>query len=299
MQKQNRPTVFQQLWQMTRQDRLPHALLLMGAKGTGKAQCATQLALALLCRHTNTEGMPCQRCDDCHHVTHRRHPNVLWIEPEKPGGPIKVDQVRAIFDFVNQTGLSGEHRFVILHPADKMNLNAAHALLKTLEEPAQGALLILISDQAGHLPATIISRCQRVVFPKPAKEEQLAWMKSQPSRQDLFSSLMLLAESKGNPIESAAQLQHHDPVQLLDFTLTWIVDVLRLQLNDESGHIINQDYVPHLMQLKEKTTLQRNVKLMEYVQQLRKQLCAGIHLNKQMMLEAILISWMECASCFL
>src|SRR3990167_2099211 len=290
-------TEYQKLWQAKRQSRLPHALLFLGEKGTHKARCAEYFARALLCTAVTESGDPCNVCPRCRQVMHNTHPNVLWVQPEEKSTVIKIDQIRAINDFVYQTALQDGMRIVIIHPADALNIMAANALLKTLEEPPKDTLLILISDQRGrHLPATVVSRCQRIVFPSLTKDERLAFLLQQPGRQDLFQTLMQLAEAKSCPVQSAEVLQHHDPLRLLDYFLSWMMDVLRLQLNSEALHVINEDYTDHLIQAKTKTQLKHNVNLMEYIQQLRMQLCDGINLNKQMMLEAIFVRWMECAS---
>ena len=286
---------FQQLWQAKNENRLPHALLFIGAKGTNKGAFADYFTRALLCHDVTAEGASCGQCHACRLLDGRTHPNVLWIEPEKSGAVIKVDQIRDVNDFVNQTSMQGEYRIVVIHSADDMNISAANALLKTLEEPSSGAILLLISDQNGSLPATVLSRCQRVVFPRPDNEQMLAWLANQPSRQDLYQALIHLLEGKCDPIKSAADLQNNDPLQMLDFLLSWIVDVLRLQLNSDSDRVINKDYTQHLMELGQKTQLKKNVSLMEYIQQLRAQLSEGINFNKQMMLESIFIRWMECA----
>src|SRR3990167_9126585 len=290
--------LFQQLWQTKSDGRLPHALLFLGPKGTHKAKCALAFSRALLCETTSVTGESCGICQSCRLAVNRSHPDILWVETDATSKVIKVDQVREVSDFVAQTALRDTMRIVIIHPADKMNLMASNALLKTLEEPPPASLLILISDQQGQMPATIFSRCQRILFPSPTPDEKMAWLSSQPGRQDLFQILTRLIDNNGCPVQSAESLQQHDPMALLDFLLSWIVDVLRLQLNSESDRLINKDYLSHLMQVRQKTQLKLNVKLMEYIQHLRTQLFTGVNLNKQMMIEAILMRWMESASCF-
>lgn len=285
---------FQLLWRAKNDNRLPHALLFTGLKGTHKAALAQGFCAALLCQQVTAQGKPCGQCQSCRLIAGRVHPNVLWVEPEKAEVAIKVDQIRAVNDFINHTSLQGEHRIVIIHPADEMNISAANALLKTLEEPSTGALLILINDQRGRLPATILSRCQRVLFPPPTRDQALVWLTNQPSRLDLFQTLIRLAEGKGDPIKSASELQNNDPLQLLDCFLSWVVDLLRLQLNSDSDNLINKDFSQQLMELKQKTQLKKNIKLMEYVQHLRTQLCEGINFNKQLMLESLFIEWIGC-----
>ena len=158
---------WQQLLQAKSQQRLAHAMLFTGLPGIGKAIFAQHFSSALLCQKLNPDGNPCDRCHSCRLIAGRAHPNMLWLEPEKPGQAIKIDQVRDVSEFISQTSLQGDYRIVIINPADDMNTNAANALLKTLEEPSSGAHLILISNQNERLPATILSRCQRVVFQRP------------------------------------------------------------------------------------------------------------------------------------
>lgn len=296
MTQETQSQPFQQIWQAKLANRMPHAVLFIGQKGTHKAKTADLLSRALLCQHVTSQGEPCGHCHSCQLSVGRTHPNVLWIEPEKEGAAIKVDQIREVGEFINQTSFQGEYRVVIIHPADNMNINAANALLKTLEEPSSGALLILISDQNGHLPATILSRCQRVVFPQVDKEQAQSWLASQPSRQNLFQVLLQLSQGKADPLKSASELQNNDPLQLLDFFLSWVVDLMRLQLNGGTDGLINKDYLDDLLHLKQKTELKNNIKLMEYTQNLRTQVTEGINFNKQLLLETLFIHWMEWAN---
>src|SRR5690348_7730311 len=87
------------LWHAKESNRLPHALLFVGIPGTGKMQFADNFARALLCQESITEGA-CYRCHACRLITGKSHPNVLWVEPEKDGHAIKVDQIRAVNEFI-------------------------------------------------------------------------------------------------------------------------------------------------------------------------------------------------------
>src|SRR5579872_5278359 len=226
---------WQHLVRLKHEHSLPHALLLTGLAGTGKVEFANSFTHWLLCQTPAANNMPCLQCHHCRLITGKTHPNVLWITSEKKGQAIKVDQIRYVTEFINQSALQGDYRIVIIHPANAMNINAANALLKTLEEPSTGSLLILISDQLRGLPATILSRCQRIIFPSPHSEEALPWLKKQlqqseidpvfllklangapcaalqfiqddvlPSRQKLLQSLFLLHQKQGNPVKLAA-----------------------------------------------------------------------------------------------
>lgn len=322
---------WRQLWQAKCEQRLPHALLFSGIPGTGKAQFADGFSRALLCQHSPSSpdvrdnNYYCDTCHACRLIAGRAHPNVLWIEPEKDGHTIKIDQIRVVADFINQTSLQGEFRIVIINPANYMNVNSANALLKTLEEPSSGAILILVSDQSAKLPATILSRCQRIVFPRPQAEQAMNWLRQElPNenhelllrlahgaplaarqlvdneilniRQDLFAALYALGGKQGDPVKSAAKIQDNDPLRLLDFMLGWMMDLLRLQLSGDEGRIINSDYLEQLNDLRQRTQINNNARFMQYLQQLRGQISAGLNLNKQLILETVLIKWMGCAS---
>lgn len=316
---------WQQLWRLNKEQCLPHALLLTGIKGTGKAIFAHNFCRALLCQQVSDDGVSCGNCHACRLIEGRAHPDVLWIEPEKPGAAIKIDQIRTISEFVNQSALEGKYRVIIINPAHQMNVNACNALLKTLEEPTPGAILILISEESERLPATILSRCQRVLFPRPDKITALHWLvphlpetslapdlllnlvngaplaalallqdDMMVVRADLFRVLYSLNQKQTDPLKAAVQLQTVDSVPLLDFLLSWVMDLVRLQLEGGEEGILNKDYKNQLMELTQRTQLQKNVQFMEFLQQLRAQICAGINLNKQLMIENALIKWMEC-----
>lgn len=313
---------WQQLQTAKAQQRLPHALLLLGLNGTGKTVFADAFSRMLLCEQPQEKRLPCNTCHSCRLIIGKSHPNVMWVEPEKEGQAIKVDQIREVSEFVQQSSIQGEYRVVVISPASNMNVNAANALLKTLEEPSNGAILILISHQSQGLPATILSRCQRIVFPIPAKKTSLQWLKSQTedaelllnlangaplaalqlkdseklvARNTLFTGLASLSKKQSDPLKFAAALQSEEPLMLIDFMLTWVVDILRLQLQD--AHITNQDYQAVLSELAARLQVDKASQFMVYLQQVRHQLYLGLNMNKQLLLENVMLRWMECLPC--
>jgi DNA polymerase-3 subunit delta' len=324
---------WQQIWRAKQENRLAHALLVAGVGGTGKAQFVESFVRAYCCKHSKTTASDCVPTDECschacRLIKGRAHPNVLWIEPEKIGSAIKVDQIRDISDFINQTSLQEEYRIVIVNPADEMNINAANALLKTLEEPSPGSILILISNHPAQLPATILSRCQRIIFPRPDKALALTWLNKQLSshnkkseikhdgelllrlahgaplaamqlvkneilsaRTHLFQTLYSLSQKQTDPIQAAAKIQDLEPIAFLDFMLTWIMDLLKLHLGCAKDEIINQDFAPQLITLQHQGFLNATKNYMNYLQHIRGQIQMGINLNKQLMIENVLIRW--------
>ncbi|MEP1594728.1 MAG: DNA polymerase III subunit delta', partial [Halieaceae bacterium] len=116
-------------------DQLPHALLLAGPEGLGKAVFATALSRLLLC-HEPVDGLNCGHCSACNLSANGSHGDFRWLAPEEKSRLIKVEQVRSATDFVSRTASYGARKVLVLQPADAMNASSANALLKCLEEPA-------------------------------------------------------------------------------------------------------------------------------------------------------------------
>ena len=143
-------------------NRLPHAFLFIGPRHAHRLEFAMRLIALLLCEGSHK---PCGTCSACLFIMNANHPDIHRIGPEAPATVIKIDQIRRLQLDVYQTPIRGNRRFVIIEPLDKMNTAAANALLKLLEEPPSHTLFILLAEQTYGLPATILSRCQRSVFP--------------------------------------------------------------------------------------------------------------------------------------
>lgn len=284
---------YQALWRAKSEDRLPHALMFVGVKSSGKSELADYFSRALSCDQTSADGAPCDRCAKCQMAIARTHPDILWIQPDKPGAAIKVEQVRAIADFTQQTSFAGSKRMVIIHPADSMNISAANALLKTLEEPSAGSYLVLINDQNGRLPATIASRCQRFTFQAPDKATRFASVSESTERKKIFQALIAALDAKNDRIKLAADFAKSESLELLDYILSFLSDLLKVQLGGELSEVFNRDYADSFASIQSRTTPGANVQLMEYVRQMRGALCKGVNFNKQLLLESIFGRWGE------
>ena len=187
---------WQHLTELRIAGRLPHALLLAGPPGIGKMRFAEALSYSLLCDQSGQETA-CGDCKQCQ-LCLSGHPDLKIIEPEEGARQIKVDQIRAVIHFLSQTSHAGGYKIVLLKPAETMNINAANAVLKSLEEPTENSLLILVSDMPGSLMPTIRSRCQLLYFPVPAANDVLAWLTPFTANEGLASQLLL--EAAGQPL---------------------------------------------------------------------------------------------------
>lgn len=164
------------LLERSRQGRLPHAILLAGAHGIGKRPFSHWLAEALLCRQNESNG-PCGQCESCLQIQAGAHPDYRRLEPEGANAAIKVDPIRDLVAWLQLTAGRNSYRVAVLEQADTMNRNAANSLLKTLEEPAENAVLILTATRSGALPATIRSRCQTINLKLHDRPAAVNWLR--------------------------------------------------------------------------------------------------------------------------
>jgi len=171
-------------------DRAPHALLVTGPPGIGKAAFALTLA-----RHVLGRG---GRLPSDLEAT----PDFRRVAPDEPGKAIVVDQVRALSEFIALTSAGGGYKFVLVDPADALNTNAANALLKTLEEPPPRSTLVLVTARPSLLLPTIRSRCQVIALSAPEPAAARAWLEARSGAPDAVGAA--LAVRRGSPGGAAA-----------------------------------------------------------------------------------------------
>lgn len=238
---------------LTEKSRLPHALLLRGREGIGKMVFASALAQALLCESPEPTGIACGLCAACHWFEAGSHPDYRQIEPEhlaesseeqgsdkKSGLHIAIEPIRALPDFIGISSHRGGLKVVVIHPAESLNVNAANALLKSLEEPPAQTVFLLVSHRPNSLLPTIKSRCQHIVLPAPTHQSALAWLKTQGSANPELG----LAQTGNSPL-AALQIDTEEYWQLRD---AFLKGIARLSFDPLAlAEQLRDTPVPHLV----------------------------------------------------
>ena len=174
-------------------DRLSHGLLIHEAPGAGGDWLAKWIASLVLCQ--NAAEAPCGSCRGCHAVAMRQHPDLVVLQPIEESKQIRIEQIRELSDELALTAHQGGYKVAVITPADTLNRFAANALLKTLEEPPARTLLMLVVTQPSRLPATILSRCQRVRVRAPGRKEAVSWLEASRGPGDWNAVLDTLGEA--------------------------------------------------------------------------------------------------------
>lgn len=183
---------------------LAHGLLLHGEGGLHKRALARTMAAALLCSARGADGMACGQCRGCVLLRAGNHPDLVEVMPVD-SAQIKVDQIRELSERLSKRPQIAAVQVAVIEPAERMNVAAANALLKTLEEPAGDTYLILVSDRIGRLPATIRSRCQRIAL-YPAGGADSARALADAAGADARQAALALAIAGGDPELAEAML---------------------------------------------------------------------------------------------
>jgi DNA polymerase III subunit delta' len=261
--------------------RLPHAILFHGPAGIGKADFIEAFAQALLCEDVRPDGHACGACASCGWFAQGNHPDYRRVRPEAleddvpaaegddapaeekktktktASKEIKIEQVRALADFMNISTHRQGLRVVVLYPAEALNMPASNALLKTLEEPPPGTVFLLASNGLDRLLPTILSRCRKFALPMPDHAQTLAWLEAQGvndadgwlreqggaplaaltqaetgSREELDGLLQVLAQpSVDAALRSADKLSKAPLASLVAWQQRWLYDVFSYKLS--------------------------------------------------------------------
>ncbi len=307
---------WEQLQNYRQQNRLPQALLMIGQKGIGKLQLAKVFAFSLFCEQPQQNFLACGHCSSCRLALAQTHPDLIEMQPEEEGKNITIAQIRQLNERLALKPQFETPRVVLIYPADNLNNAAANGFLKCLEEPSERTMIILISEKLQKLPATIISRCQKLLFPKPEKDSVINWLNQQgvvqhidillhlaqgspllaanyakenyiQQRFDCFSTWIDVLEQKTLPIVVAENWQKLPESLLLTWLISWVADLIKRHANIAPSHLINPDFFQHFQKLSFSPNVKKLYALYDLLLLNRQRIDTQI--NKQLLFEELLI----------
>lgn len=309
-----------------RADRLAHSTLLWGESGLGKIEFVSSFSGLMLCRQPTAERA-CGNCKSCLLVKNSSHPDLQLLAPEAGSKEIKIDQVRAVTEFINRTSHAGGAKIVIIDQAHRLNNSAANALLKTLEEPSNHSYLFLITELPSRLKPTIRSRCQRLQFTAPVTEICRGWLLERlpadvvdsvapaagnrpllalelaasgtvASRQEFIAALTALSRARMPiqvPVNLAIKMGESAAIEYL----LWISSILIKCVLTAAVPSAGEESSVDLCSVFSAAVISSRdlaVALLRYQQELstaRKQLMSAANPNPQLIMESLLWQWSE------
>lgn len=225
-----------------KKNRMSHAYLLQGGRGTGKEAIALLIAKSLFCE--NPQGVePCLSCSICRRIASGNHPDVHWLEPD--GQSIKIDQIRHLQKEFTYSGLESEQKVYVIKGADTLTANAANRILKFLEEPSRQTTAIMLTENSQAILPTIRSRCQ-VIDLKPLDPASL---KQRLEEEGLSKQQAVFMSAWTNNLDEALALNSNEwfataiklVVQLTEVLIQHPNDVYLFLHNHWVGHFKEKD----------------------------------------------------------
>jgi len=308
----------QKLAEVMARNHLPHALLVTGQPGMGKSAFSGMLAQLLLCEDREDGAVPCGRCKGCVQFRAGSHPDYFVVAPEEESQVIKVDQVRELGEKLALSSYHAGFKVAVINPAEAMNINAANSLLKTLEEPSDNTVLVLICTRPARLPATVRSRCQqlRIAAPDPAMAQ--AWLATQldgqdperylqlangaplealrlaesqviDSRRKQFLALVSVLEGKADPLAVAADWGRDERLQPVHWLRDWLMDMIRIRATGQNGAVHSVDLAEGLAKLASRLDGRILFRQLDNINRMLRSNDGS--LNRQLMVEDILLAW--------
>ncbi len=243
---------------------LPHALLLTGEEGIGKYFLAERMAKSLLCMTPNAFEA-CGECQSCKTHHSGANPDFTKVELAEDKQQIGVDQIRSLSEFLTYSRSFNTYRVAIIHPIERMNNNAANSLLKSLEEPTNNTVIILVASHLSKVLATIKSRCQLISVASPTHQQAVDWFKKNHAeieqaeirldiaafkplkaltitdddiaeRAAFLDSINTIASGRSSIIATAKKWEKSDVELLLNWQISWAQQLIKAA---ESSTILN------------------------------------------------------------
>lgn len=304
-------------------NRMAHAYLFEGERGTGKKDTGLLLAKTLFCQNLQNGYVPCGQCTNCIRIEHGNHADIHIIEPD--GLSIKKEQIKMLHEEFQKKAVESAVKLYILNQAHKMTASAANSLLKFLEEPHAGTTIILLSDQVHRMLPTILSRCQIVSF-MPLNPHEISKLLIQqgvsPLKANLIASLtnsveeglrlkddewfaqaqkivVKLFEALKNPIDGMMVIQedwlpHFKEREQMEMGLLLLLniyrDLLYIQL-DKPEEIVYKDLEERLRQMAFQYSQKKLAHQMNHILEAKRRISANI--NPQLLMEQLVLNLQE------
>ncbi|WML29501.1 DNA polymerase III subunit delta' [Neobacillus sp. OS1-32] len=318
------PVVLRMIRNSLIKQRVAHAYLFEGLRGTGKKDIGLLLTKALFCESLIDGYKPCETCHNCRRINSGNHPDVHLVEPD--GLSIKVEQIRNLQAEFSKKGVESAKKVYLIVHADKMSISASNSLLKFLEEPSTQTVAFLLTEQPQRMLPTIVSRCQILTFQPLSPNvmvKQLIENGVQPGKAPLLAQLTNNLEEalelnvdewfaqaqkivvklyevlKKGPLEAMVMLQSDwfqhfkEKEQIhrgLDLLLLIFKDLLYIQL-DKEEQIVFKGESERLKQFALTTSRQRLTDTMSAILEAKRKLDANM--NPQLMMEQLVLKIQE------
>lgn len=306
-------------------NKVSHAYIINGERSAGKEFIAKTFAMALQCE--NKEGIePCQECHSCKQALSGNHPDIIFVTHEKPG-TIGVDDIRSqINGDVAIKPYSSPKKIYIMNEGEKMTVQAQNALLKTLEEPPEYAVILILTTNVDSLLPTILSRCV-VLNMKPVKDAQVKKFLMENMEIPDYKADICVAFARGNvgkarllakseefdkvKEESITLLKYIGEMELnevvtaikkiseykfdvndyLDILSIWYRDVLLFKATHDVNNLIFREEIQYIRKVADKSTYEGIEQIIDALEKSKQRLNANV--NFDLTMELLLLTIKE------
>lgn len=306
---------------VVKEKNLSHAIMLEGIDGIGKEMVSMELAKAILCEKKT--GDACDTCRSCIKMSHDNHPDFMMIEPD--GSQIKNHQIEAFQEFSNIKPYDSDYKVIIIKESNKMNISSQNRILKTLEEPPEHVVMILLTENSETFLPTITSRVQ-IIKMQGLKETLIeSYLKKYDLADDqrrTFAKLAIGSIGRADKYvndESFQKMREHvhslleainsmhranlleelaffaaekDQIQeILDYMILWYRDILLYKKAKAKDVIVHLDSLDFIKRLTRNLSLRKIVENIEIIEKTKKKL--NQHANYDLTIELMLIKLLE------